>query len=49
MVTASGVINQCKDLLHEYRDKAIASLDCYGDSDAKKALVRMATVVSDFR
>jgi len=49
MVTASGVIQQCKDLCLQYRSRAIQSLDCYDDSDAKKALINMATVVSDMK
>ncbi|XP_005110593.1 decaprenyl-diphosphate synthase subunit 2 [Aplysia californica] len=49
LVTGSGVVQQCKDLCGQYRDKAIASLGCYADSEAKEALINMVTVVSDVR
>jgi decaprenyl-diphosphate synthase subunit 2 len=49
IVLKSGVLDQCKKLCIEYRNKAIASLDCYSDSEAKSALVNMVTAVSDVR
>uniref|UniRef100_A0A0B7ALW7 Decaprenyl-diphosphate synthase subunit 2 n=2 Tax=Arion vulgaris TaxID=1028688 RepID=A0A0B7ALW7_9EUPU len=49
IVFQSGVLDQCKELCIQYRNRAIASLDCYSDSDAKAALINMVTAVSDVR
>ncbi|BFZ09641.1 hypothetical protein BsWGS_12682 [Bradybaena similaris] len=49
IVVRSGVLDQGKKLCLQYRNKAIASLECYPASDAKVALVNMVTAVSDVR
>lgn len=49
LVSKSGALSQCKELLAHYRDKAISSLECYSDSEAKAALVNMVTAVSNVR
>ncbi|CAL1540725.1 unnamed protein product [Lymnaea stagnalis] len=45
----SGAVDKCKQLCLQYRNKAISSLDCYTESDAKVALINMVTAVSDVR
>ncbi|GFO27222.1 decaprenyl-diphosphate synthase subunit 2 [Plakobranchus ocellatus] len=49
LVLESGVISHCKELLTQYREKAVASLECYSDSEAKSALINMVTAVSTVR
>ncbi|RUS86164.1 hypothetical protein EGW08_006058 [Elysia chlorotica] len=49
LVLKSGAVSYCKELLEQYRDKAISSLDCYSESEAKSALVNMVNAVSHVR
>ncbi|KAH9525011.1 Decaprenyl-diphosphate synthase subunit 2 [Bulinus truncatus] len=49
LVCGSGALEQCQDLCLQYRNKAIASLEGFKESDTKMALVNMVTAVSSIK
>ncbi|XP_013086086.2 all trans-polyprenyl-diphosphate synthase PDSS2-like [Biomphalaria glabrata] len=49
VVRRTGALEKCQDLCVQYRNKAIASLDCFKESDAKLALINMVTAISSIK